>query len=485
MLFEWKRFRECLINIELARKADYPERLMHKLDKRENDCRQLLATQAPDVQPYEFQMSFEPHPQVPIIADCLEMQYTEEEGRFITTKCDLVVGDLVATEEPFCSTLLPPMRYIRCANCKEENYLSLIPCESCCSVMFCSEQCRDRAVATFHKYECPIIDLLYNMFNKIHGIALRVCLSAVEIFPTIEELMAFCEDPENQNKSAFDLDFTNFTPREHYRAIHGLVTNRQSRSVSDLFQRSVVCAVLKHFVIEFTPLKEYLGGEEGENFFTELLFRHLQTSPSNMHGIDLVEQVNETNDDTTHSSGAFAFLSLLNHSCAPNTLRVYLGTKAYLFVFRPIPAGGVLYDTYGWVLIQFEINSFKCTVFDVFFFVSLLCSVHFADSTRAQRFEKLYTQYHFTCKCEACLNDYPNYIKLQPKRFVPYANDETDNDSLIRYDYDFAMDNYRKYCEFLTKHANAYPCAQISAAEECLKMALHILLDAVPLKAKM
>ena len=200
------------------------------------------------------------------------------------------------------------------------------------------------------------------MFNKIHGIALRVCLSAIEIFPTIEELMAFCEDPENQNKSAFDLDFTNFTPREHYRAIHGLVTNRHLRSVSDLFQRPVVCAVLKHFVIEFTPLKEYLGGEEGENFFTELLFRHLQTSPSNMHGIDLVEQVNETNDDTTHSSGAFAFLSLLNHSCAPNTLRVYLGTKAYLFVFRPIPVGGVLYDTYGCVSLQFEII-FKYTLF--------------------------------------------------------------------------------------------------------------------------
>ncbi|XP_017475532.1 PREDICTED: SET and MYND domain-containing protein 4 [Rhagoletis zephyria] len=458
VLFEWKRFRECLVNIELARKASYPARLMHKLDKREKDCRQLLTTQPPDVQPFDFQMNFEPHHQVPNIADCLELHYTEEEGRFISTNRDLVVGDLVATEEPFCSTLLPPMRYIRCATCKEENYLSLIPCESCCSVMFCSEECRERASATFHKYECPIIDLLHKMFNKIHGIALRVCLSAIELFPTFEELMAFCEDPENQNKSAFDLDYTNFTPREHYRAIHGLVTNQHLRSVSDLFQRSVVCAVLKHFVIEHTPLKEFLGGEEGENFFTELLFRHLQTSPSNMHGIDLVEQVNETKDDTTHSSGAFAFLSLLNHSCAPNTLRVYQGTKAYLFVFRPIPAGGVLYDTYG---------------------------AHFAIFTKAQRIETLSMQYRFTCKCEACENDYPNYCKLQPKLFVPFVNDETDMKSLVKYDYDFALDNYRKYCEFLTQHANAYPCAQISSAEECLKMALHILVDAVPLKAKM
>lgn len=57
--------------------------------------------------------------------------------------------------------------------------------------------------------------------------------------------------------------------------------------------------------------------------------------------------------------------------------------------------------------------------------------------------------------------------------------------SLIAYDFDFALKNYRKYCEFLTKHGEAYPCDQISSAEESLKMALHILVDAVPLKAKM
>ena len=94
-------------------------------------------------------------------------------------------------------------------------------------------------------------------------------------------------------------------------------------------------------------------------------------------------------------------------------------------------------------------------------------------------------QYRFTCKCEACQNDYPTIGKLQPKLFVPYANDEEDMKSLIAYDFDFALKNYRKYCEFLTKHGDAYPCLQISHVEESLKMALHILVDAVPLKARM
>ncbi|KMY93095.1 SET and MYND domain-containing protein 4 [Drosophila simulans] len=457
VLFEWKRYRQCLDNIELARQANYPARLSHKLDKRERDCQQLLDQQPPDVVPYEFKLSFEPHAQVPFIADCLELRETSAEGRFVVTNRDLVVGDLVCVEEPFCSTLLTPMRYIRCATCKRENYLTLIPCDSCCSTMFCSEECKSIAMQTYHRFECPIIDLLNRMFNKIHCIALRTTLVALNIFPSIEELIDFCEQEQNQGKCAFDLDYNELTPEEHYRAIHGLVTNQHLRSVSDLFQRSVVCAVLKHFIIEYTPVKEYVGGEEGVNFFTDLLFRHLQTSPSNMHGIDLVEQVNETKDDQTHSSGAYAFLSLLNHSCSPNTVRIYEGTKAYMFILRPIKAGNVLYDNYG---------------------------AHFVISSKEQRLKRLSLQYRFDCKCEACELNYPMFGMMPHKPTVPSVTDDTEV-ALSSYNYDFAVSNYRKYCDFLTQYGDAYPCEQISSAEECLKMALHIMADAVPLKAKM
>ena len=94
-------------------------------------------------------------------------------------------------------------------------------------------------------------------------------------------------------------------------------------------------------------------------------------------------------------------------------------------------------------------------------------------------------QYRFICKCEACENDYPNFGKLQPKLFVPYINGEDDTNNLVAFNYDYAVENYQKYCDFLTKHGGEYPCDQISSVEECLKMALHIMVDAVPLKAKM
>lgn len=457
VLFEWKKYRECLENIKLARKANYPERLQHKLDKRENDCLQLISAQEPEVIPYSFEMSYDRHSVIPSIAECLELRCSKEMGRYVCTNKNLVAGDVVAFEEPFASSLLSPMRYIRCANCKRENYLTLIPCPNCTSAMFCNESCRLEAYNIFHKFECPIIDFLFTMFNKIHQIALRTCLTAIHLFSNIDDLIAFCEDPLNQNQSAFTIDHSNLTPREHYRAIHGLVTNQEYRSTSDLFQRAVVCAVLKRFVMEHTPLKEFLSGRRGEDVFTDLLFRHLQTSPSNMHGIDLVEQVNETKDDQTFAGGAYAFLSLLNHSCAPNTIRIYKGTTAILFVLRPIAANGVLYDNYGH---------------------------HFALQKKKERVENLLMQYRFTCNCEACEGEYPMFREMQPITGVPYVNNEEDMERLMNYDWNFALSKYRNYCEILNQYAKYYPCAQIGHAEESLKMALHILVDAVPLKAK-
>lgn len=457
ILFEWKRYKECLENIKLARNAKYPERLLHKLDKRENDCKTFIAEQENDIEPYPFQINFNKHPVVPYIADCLDMNETKEMGRYIYTKTDLKPGDLVSIEESFCSVLLPPMRYIRCANCKQENYLTLIPCPNCTSAMFCSEKCQSEAYETFHKYECPLIDMLYTLFNKIHLTALRVSLIAFGLFENIEEFMEFCSDSRNQGQNSFSLDYTNFTRKEHYKAIHGLVTNQKKRSTADLFQRAVVAAVLKRYLIHNSPLKNCLNGEDGENLFTDLLFRHLQVSPSNFHSVDLIEQKNETKDDQCFASAAYAFGSLLNHSCAPNTVRIYKGTTTYLFVLRPILKDGLLYDNYGY---------------------------HYATQPKKLRLRNLDMQYRFVCTCQACHDDYPLYHSLPVPPTVPEEIQSDDVHLLMAYDRQFALDNYQRYCDFLLKYSEHYPCAQISSAEESLKMALNILVDAVPLKAK-
>lgn len=348
VLFELKKYQQCLENIWMAREANFPDRLVHKLDKRENDCKKLLESQKPEIEPYDFPLSFESHPVVPYVSSCLGLDSTKEEGRFVYTKVDLKPGNVVAIEKPYCVTLLPAMRYNRCSFCCAENYFTLIPCKICTSAMFCNEDCRSKAWDSFHKYECPIIDFLFDACTKIQLTALRTCLVTLSTFGDIEECRKFCKDPENESKTVFDLNFDNLTKIEEYKAVNGLVTNQDKRLVNDLFQRAVICATIKNILLEYTPLKTLLGENiENHSFFADFFFKHLQTASSNMHSIDLIEQVGETKDDECFATGAYPFLSLLNHSCAPNVVRIHRGTTTILFVLRHIEANGKLYDNYG------------------------------------------------------------------------------------------------------------------------------------------
>lgn len=323
--------------------------------------------------------------------------------------------------------------------------------------MYCSEKCLNEAYNTFHMYECPIIDFLFELFNKIHLIALRVVLTTINLFDNIDYCIEFCQSEKNLNQNSFTLDYTNFTKKEHYRAIHGLVTNQDKRIIADLFQRAVIAATLKKYLVEYTKLKDILNTENYSNFFIDLLFQHLQTSSSNMHSVDLIDS-KLIKDEQCFASAAYAFGSLLNHSCAPNIVRIYKNTKLLIFILRPIKANDILYDNYGY---------------------------HYATHPKRIRQQNLELQYRFQCKCEACENNYPLYNELPQPKECPECIENDDFENLMKFNRKYAIENLQRYCEFLKNYSQKYfPCIQIGAVEESLKMALNILVDAIPLKLK-
>ncbi|KAL5286006.1 hypothetical protein ACFFRR_007601 [Megaselia abdita] len=460
VFFQLKMYKQCLENIEMSKKTkNFPENLLAKLNKREEDCKKFLSTQKREEDPVEFPLSFKNHEVVPYIANCLALGHTKEEGRFIYTKVDLKPGDCVAIEDPYCTALLPPMRYIRCTYCTKENCFTLIPCNHCTGAMFCDKVCRDKAWNSFHKYECKVIDFILDTFPKIHQTALRICLTALSLFGNVDDCRAFCEDPANQSKTVFDLNFDELTKTEEYKAVYGLITNQEKRDTEDLFQRAVVVATIKNILIEFTPLKSFLGKNiENENFFANLLFKHVQTSSTNGHSLDLIEQVNNINDDVHFATGIYPFLSLFNHSCAPNTVRISKGTTYIVFALRHIEANGKLFENYG---------------------------SHFLQQPKMERQQYLSSQFRFVCKCEACENNY-NMAMMLPRANIPSTvNTPKDNDHLSKFDFQYALKNLEKYTEYLKIYGERnYPNFQIQGAEECFKMALKILVGAVHLRAK-
>lgn len=354
--FAWQKYDVCLENIRRAREAGYPERLMDKLDKREAECLKFVNVNNNDDEKVEDELmlapklSFPPHPTVPFIAECLELHESNQYGRFVVTNRDLKVGQVVAIEEGFCTLILPCVRYQRCANCLGEFDLSLYPCNNCTSTMFCSAECQTEGECNFHKYECPVIDFMFTMLNIIQLSAVRVAIRAITCWQSVASLIEFTENCCNESFNAFTLPYTDdMEPSEMYRAVHTLETNQDKRSTSDLFQRAVITAVLYRALVQHTGLREKLPTDREVDLLIELIFRHLQTASTNFHRLETLANVRNANnlDDVSYGSGAYAFCSLINHSCAPNIVRLPIGQRIAIFVLRPIKSGEQLLDNYG------------------------------------------------------------------------------------------------------------------------------------------
>lgn len=359
--FLWKKYELCLNNIELATTNGCPQRLMDKLNKRKNDCKAAAAKQnhmMDDDDKYGIlkpTLSFRPHPVVPFIADCLELRENSEFGRHIVTNVDLCAGQVVAIEESFCELLLPHFKYQRCTNCLRENDFNLFPCKKCTCAMFCSERCALEADQSFHRIECPIIELLSVHFAKetfIHK-AIRATLRAIGSFDDMATLRSsICKV---ENTTVFDLNHRKDMPQsERYEAIHGLQTNQDKRTQSELYTCAEFSAVLYKILMKKTSLVDTIITDADKKVLKELLFLHVQIFPIATIRFEELSGFlpnRPSKECSSYGEGLFAFHGLLNHSCEPNCVTVCFNRQSTLFVKRPIKTGEQLFISYGYVII--------------------------------------------------------------------------------------------------------------------------------------
>ncbi len=83
------------------------------------------------------------------------------------------VGDVLFSELPFCSVLLPDQYASHCHHCQ----LPLgepVPCLECTQTRYCGDECRQRSWDDYHRLECGGLDLL-NSVGVAH-LALRAVL---------------------------------------------------------------------------------------------------------------------------------------------------------------------------------------------------------------------------------------------------------------------------------------------------------------------
>lgn len=348
--FEWKLYEVCLKNIEFARTAGgCTSELSENLLKWENECKIhiKLDNNSPKAL-YEPTLSFGSHSKVPFIADCLDIRENEQYGRYIITHRDLQPGQVIAIEEKYFNILLPKLRYQRCANCLQENELSLFPCKHCTGAMFCSSKCSNSAQSSFHPFECPIIDYLHEHFDRFHLCAVRAAIMAFISYKTVEQLAEAIEMADRSEPvTAFNINHKKKAVQQKYLQIHTFPTKQTSRHILDLLGTAIPSALLSTALHRNTKFSKLLTNSKQVSILKELIFKHLQISRMYFHSLSSSDMQYRLTGSGLRGSGAYPFCSLINHACTPNILRIPFGTKMVVFVLRPIRAGEQLFDNYG------------------------------------------------------------------------------------------------------------------------------------------
>ncbi|CAH0400812.1 unnamed protein product [Chilo suppressalis] len=474
VLYSLKKYNESINDIEKVLSLNYPANLKEKLTKRKESCQKLSGGNVmKEVDDCSFLCLQDPQtPRFPSASSKLEVIFTEEMGRHVIAKSDIKVGEVLVQEEPYFKLLLKSQYLFACSYCLSRDS-NLFPCSNCCFALYCSNECKDKAWSDYHMTECKLMATIIEMqFTKLEFLALRTVIKCRNDHTDWSALFKTVEDADNNSDTEYrghmKIDDKWVYDSQYYSSIHTLASNIDKRSVSDIFQKSVTAAVFLYMLIEKT---DFLNGDNKDEtdkikkLVGGLLLHHTMTSPTNMHGISTNTANIEGNfvDEFSIASAPYAFLSLINHSCAPNVVRFSkLGTgQMFLFALRPIKKGMQLFDNYG---------------------------AHHAIEDLYTRIHHLKFQYKFTCHCEACINNWPQYLFTRPAKNLPRKLkiqkekllDGNAIDKLQKADRATAEKIFKPLCELAENLESYAPCTELADCQESLKQCLEIFFGVVP-----
>lgn len=174
------------------------------------------------------------------VSDSLTFDFSEDEGRFAKAAQDIKLGTYLVQEKPHVACLLQIYSQTHCQSCFKRTNVP-VACSDCADVIFCSEKCRDEACRTYHRFECGIMQHLWNSGASITcQMALRaVSQKSLKYFLDIK-------DELNELQKAADYDRTDKYPNDDYRRVFSLVTHEKDRTFEDIFHRLVMASFLTH-----------------------------------------------------------------------------------------------------------------------------------------------------------------------------------------------------------------------------------------------
>ncbi|XP_030010007.1 protein-lysine N-methyltransferase SMYD4 [Sphaeramia orbicularis] len=372
-------------------------------------------------------------------------------GRHLVAKDRIAAGEVILNDRPYSCVLLPGRQEVKgkgvkagtgrsvlfgtehrhCHRCLTET-LCLVPCDECSYSRYCSTVCLKEAWEEHHRFECPLgADL--KVMGVMAQLALRVTLKA-----GLKNVQMAREKIKNMNaktkqsclnsdcsKSKNDCHTNETDPTvsyygDSYLSVFHLMHHLSHHSPSLRFLCAVTVATiyLKLSRAGPPPALWDLSGpsgatnqspdrpeEEGRisNWSPEhwllgsAVLRHMLQLRCNAQAIILLQDTGAANSQVLSSqeicvaTAIFPTLSLLNHSCCPNTsLAFRTGVGADLPEFSDSISHGVTVTVRAAKVITAGQEILHCY------------GPHSSQMVIQERRRLLQEQYNFLCQCEAC-----------------------------------------------------------------------------------
>lgn len=333
-------YDKCLKDIDLAKEAGYPDHLMHKIDGRKEICLKRLED---GYQSHKIgaELDFEADEQFPCMANVLKIQ-KDNMGKFsVVAKEDIDVDKTVVMQKSFCSQLAKRFG-LKCNICLN-GLTNLVACKKCAVAMFCDECQND----ILHEYECGLNICGPSAFNNDILYEARMALMAIELFPSIDELMEFVEQILKSDAQGLPESMENSHAR--FRAFF-LSAFRNTRQNDDLRQDELTMWIYCVYktILKIPRINAKFQTQKQLRFLMHLIGHHSKITSNTEHfGCFMEESADEKFENPLQfSNQVFLMDKYFEHSCAPNLLSIAGDGKDAFITIKPIKRGERLNITY-------------------------------------------------------------------------------------------------------------------------------------------
>ncbi|XP_062113355.1 histone-lysine N-methyltransferase ASHR1-like isoform X2 [Humulus lupulus] len=260
---------------------------------------------------------------------CLSVSTLPDKGRCLFATRHFCPGEVILRERPYVSV---PNNNSRCDGCFKTS--SLKKCSVCQMVWYCSSSCQ-KEEWKLHRLECDALSKLDKERRK--------CVT-----PSLRLMLRLYIRKKLESERIIPA-----TAMENYKLVEALISH-----MSDIDEKQLVYAQMANLVNLMLQLPDINIKEIAENF---------SKLACNAHTIC-------DNELRPQGTGLFPIISIINHSCLPNSVLAFEGRLAVVRAVQHIPKDSEVLISY----------------------------IETAGSTLTRQ-KALKEQYLFTCKCVRCI----------------------------------------------------------------------------------